>query len=201
MNKNLRNRLLLIIAVVAASLYFTFPLNKRINLGLDLKGGMHLVLKVDTEKLADNAKSDAVLRAMEILRNRIDGMGVAETLLQRQGEDEIIVQLPGITDRKTALEMIGRVAQLEFKLVSADPNRLKKAVEGNMRQLRQFFERGAKRASLADARNVKNKKKAGATIWWSFLQQMHEANYNRQSKAIKIFFELKFLKYIKINIK
>ncbi len=132
MNKNLRIKIFIILVVLAASLYFALPLDKRINLGLDLKGGMHLVLKVDTEKLSDNAKADAVLRAIEILRNRIDGLGVGETSIQRQGEDEIIVQLPGITDREKALAMIGRVAQLEFRLVNSDPTQLRAALAGQV---------------------------------------------------------------------
>lgn len=130
MNKNLRNRVLIILGVIAAAVYFTFPLEKHVNLGLDLKGGMHLVLKVDTEKLEENARKDAVLRAIEILRNRIDSMGVGETVIQRQGENEILVQLPGVTDRDAALAMVGKVAQLEFRLVDDDPGRLKAALEG-----------------------------------------------------------------------
>jgi SecD/SecF fusion protein len=123
---------LIILAVVAGAVYFTFPLQKRVNLGLDLKGGMHLVLKVETEKLKENAKKDAVLRAIEILRNRIDGLGVGETLIQRQGENEILVQLPGITDRDAAIQMVGQVAQLEFRFVDDDPSRLKDALAGNV---------------------------------------------------------------------
>lgn len=134
MNRSLRNRLLVIIAVMAASVYFTFPLEKRINLGLDLKGGMHLVLKVDTEKLAANAREDAVLIAIEKIRNRIDSMGVGETLIQRQGESELIVQLPGITDRESALAMIGTVGHLEFHLVNDSPQDLKSALEGTIPQ-------------------------------------------------------------------
>ena len=134
MNKSLRNRILIILGVIAAAVYFTFPVEKHLNLGLDLKGGMHLVLKVETEKLPENARQDAVLRAIEILRNRIDGMGVAETVIQRQGETEILVQLPGVTDRDAALAMVGKVAQLEFRLVDDDPSRLKAALEGNVPQ-------------------------------------------------------------------
>ena len=132
MNKSLRNRLLLVIGVTLVSLYFTFPLEKHINLGLDLKGGMHLVLKVETEKLKESSRNDAVLKAIEILRNRIDGMGVGETVLQRQGENQILLQLPGVTDREKALAMIGRVAQLEFYLVSNDDAKLQAAIAGNV---------------------------------------------------------------------
>ncbi len=132
MNKNLRMRILIILGVITLSAYFTFPLSKRINLGLDLKGGMHIVLKVETEKLAEKLRNDAVLRAIEILRNRIDKMGVGETLIQRQGENDIIIQLPGVTDRDAAMSLIGRVAQLEFKLVNDDPAKLREAINGNV---------------------------------------------------------------------
>lgn len=132
MSKNLRNRFLVIFGVIAASLFFTFPLEKRINLGLDLKGGMHLVLNIETDKLAADARNDAVLRAMEILRNRIDSMGVGETVVQRQGENQVIVQLPGITDRAKALDIVGRVAHLEFKMVNSEPAKLRDALAGNV---------------------------------------------------------------------
>ena len=132
MTVNLRNRIILIVAIVIAALFFTFPLEKNINLGLDLKGGMHLVLKVDVEKLEEDAKSDAVLRAIEILRNRIDSMGVGEPVIQRQGKNEILIQLPGITDRDKAVSMIGRVAQLAFHMVSDEPGKMKEALDGNV---------------------------------------------------------------------
>lgn len=130
MSKELRNRLLIILAVIMGSVYCAFPLEKRINLGLDLKGGMHLILQVETEKLDENAKSDAVVRAIEILRNRIDSLGVSEPVIQRQGEEQIIVQLPGITDRDKALQIIGKVAQLTFHLVSDSPEKVKEAIAG-----------------------------------------------------------------------
>ncbi|MCK5579764.1 MAG: protein translocase subunit SecD [Candidatus Omnitrophica bacterium] len=133
MSKNLKFRVLIVLWVILAAVFFGFPLEDKINLGLDLKGGMHLVLKVDTEKIEDdNAKKDVVVRAIEILRNRIDGLGVGEPVIQRQGEDQILVQLPGITDRDSAIQMIGQVAQLEFILVNDNPHDLKTALEGNV---------------------------------------------------------------------
>ena len=134
MTRNLKNRTFIILGIVVASLYFAFPVEKRINLGLDLKGGMHLVLRVDTSNLESENKNDAVLKAIDILRNRIDSMGVGETILQRQGERDILIQLPGITDRDEALALIGRVAQLEFRLVNDDPTKLKEALEGSIPQ-------------------------------------------------------------------
>jgi len=122
----------LIAGVVLVSVFLAFPLQKRINLGLDLQGGMYLILRVDTSKLAEKAKIDAVERALEIIRNRIDQFGVKEPLVQIQGEDQIVVQLPGLTDRTRALDLIGRTALLEFKLVSGDTKLIADALAGNV---------------------------------------------------------------------
>ena len=132
MERKLVYKIFIILAVVGICAYYSFPLEKRINLGLDLKGGMHLLLKVDTSSLSGKAKEDAADRAVEVIRNRIDQFGVRETSIQKQGEDEIVVQLPGITDRERALDVIGKTAMLEFKLVSNDQDKLKQAIEGNV---------------------------------------------------------------------
>ncbi|MDD4939079.1 MAG: protein translocase subunit SecD [Candidatus Omnitrophica bacterium] len=129
MERRLLYKVLLVLGVLALCVYFTFPLEKRINLGLDLKGGMHLLLKVDTSGLAASAKADAADRAIEVIRNRIDQFGVRETSIQKQGEDEIVVQLPGVTDRDRAIDIIGKTALLEFKLVSSDAEKLRQALE------------------------------------------------------------------------
>ncbi len=134
MQKNLMSRVLLVCGVVLASVFLAFPLQKRINLGLDLQGGMYLILRVDTSKLPEKAKEDAVERALEIIRNRIDQFGVKEPLVQMQGVDQIVVQLPGLTDRQRALDLIGRTALLEFKLVSSDANAISEALSGNVPQ-------------------------------------------------------------------
>lgn len=130
MVKNLKFKILFIIAAVIFFTYFAFPLNKRIDLGLDLKGGMHLVLRVDTSKLSAEAKKDAVDRALEIVRNRIDEFGVGETSIARQGTEEIVIQLPGVTDRNRAIELIGRTAHLEFRMVSSDIEKIQSAMSG-----------------------------------------------------------------------
>jgi protein-export membrane protein SecD len=90
---------------------------KAIHLGLDLQGGMHIVLEVDRSHLNAAEAKDAPERAMEIIRNRIDQFGVAEPLIQKEGEDRIAVQLPGLIDRQRAMDLIGKTALLEFKLL------------------------------------------------------------------------------------
>ncbi len=93
-----------------------------IRLGLDLQGGMHVVLRVEKEKLPPKAREDAVERALEIIRNRIDQFGVTEPVIQKSGEDRIIVDLPGFTDVDRAQKLIGETAQLQFKLLESQDN-------------------------------------------------------------------------------
>ncbi|MBL0713568.1 MAG: protein translocase subunit SecD [Desulfosarcina sp.] len=194
----------IIVAVFLAAIVYilptfipNFPLQKKINLGLDLQGGMHLVLEVDSDKAVastiertaqelkdrsrrakvrraliekvdgnriqvsiqgadnikvfekllddefrnlriqdrsrdgerlsltldlpdqetDRIKELAVAQALETIRNRIDQFGVSEPDIRRQGDKRLLIQLPGIKDTKRAKELIGRTAQLEFKLV------------------------------------------------------------------------------------
>lgn len=136
--KSLSWRFPLIAIVIAACFYYAWPPFAqgghpgKIKLGLDLQGGMHLILRVDTSKLPEKAKEDAAERAMEIIRNRIDQFGVAEPSIQREGADRIVVQLPGVTDRERALALLGKTALLEFKLVSDDPSLLKEAIAGKV---------------------------------------------------------------------
>jgi len=95
---------------------------KAIRLGLDLQGGIHTVLRVEMEKLDEASRKGAVDRAIQILRNRIDGLGVAEPVIQKQGNDRIIVDLPGYADPERAEELIGQTALLEFKLLMTMDN-------------------------------------------------------------------------------
>lgn len=90
----------------------------KIKLGLDLQGGMYLKLAVDTENMPKDIKpEEAVARALEILRNRIDALGVAEPIIQPEEEKYIVIQLPGVKDPERALNIIGKTALLQFKLV------------------------------------------------------------------------------------
>ena len=69
----------------------------------------------------DFIKKNAVNQSLEIIRNRIDQFGVAEPIVLRQGENQIVVQLPGVKDPERAMSLIGQTAQLEFKMVAEAP--------------------------------------------------------------------------------
>lgn len=95
---------------------------KAMRLGLDLQGGIHVVLRVMMEKIEPSARVDAVDRAIQVIRNRVDFTGVAEPIIQKQGDDRIIIDLPGYTDAERAEDIIGQTAQLEFKLLESYDN-------------------------------------------------------------------------------
>ncbi len=201
--KNLSWRVITVVAVIIAAIVYLLPTlvpgmwpHKKINLGLDLQGGMHLVMEVDTEKAVEstidrmleelrgslkrehirytflervkgakisvkfpseksddfdavldkdfrnlrivsrkvedgqvnvimdlpdeevkNIKKLAAEQALETIRNRVDQFGVSEPDIRPQGEKRILIQLPGIKDTQRAKKLIGRTAQLEFKLL------------------------------------------------------------------------------------
>lgn len=195
MHKELRWKIPLILFVVGGFFWMAWPLEKKISLGLDLQGGMHLVLEVETEKAVefsmeqraedikhaledenievdrvilnkdtnvirvvlfdaidtqaaetslkgytalekkeilrgglelvyqlrkeeyDYIQDNAIQQALEVIRNRINELGLSEPTIQVQGNRRILVQLPGVKDLKRAMDLIGKTARLEFKLI------------------------------------------------------------------------------------
>ena len=145
-----RNRkLVLILALIAAAVYYLLPSvefysmtddgleamglkapeqladlkNRSLNLGLDLQGGIHLVLEVKTEGMEQQEAQDAVAQAQEVIRNRVDQFGVAEPTIQRQGDNRIIIELPGVQDVQRAKDLVGQTALLEFQLLEPSEDR------------------------------------------------------------------------------
>jgi preprotein translocase subunit SecD len=209
MYKDLKWKIPLILGVLLGAVWLSYPLKEKIALGLDLQGGMHLVLEVKVEKaveasldrIADDIKRDiteedlevdrvkvlfstrqvnirmvdnldlppvktilgnypflsmvsedsdglglvyqmsldqvkqieqnAVSQGLETIRNRVDQFGVSEPTIQAQGENRILVQLPGVKDPERAINLIGKTARLEFKLLDEE-NSLQKALAGDI---------------------------------------------------------------------
>jgi preprotein translocase subunit SecD len=196
MAKNLRWKFLLIVGVVALSVFAFYPPQSKIRLGLDLKGGVHVVMRVQTEdavrletettadrtreqlktqnipgtvtvasptefrvegvppeqdaafrqlvtdiepvynrtsgagsytftirpNIAAQLREEAVTQALQTIERRVNELGVAEPIIARHSEDDqILVQLPGVTDVARAKEIIRSTAQLELKLVEQGP--------------------------------------------------------------------------------
>jgi preprotein translocase subunit SecD len=195
MNKNLRWKLLVILGIVALSVWSFYPPDQKVKLGLDLKGGVHLVMRVQTEQalrveaettverlrdalsratvqyaklevtspttfvvegvqndqafrqaaieaetvfsrstgagrytytmrpnIASQLREEAVNQALQTIERRVNELGVAEPIVARHGAaEQILVQLPGVTDVDRAKDIIGRTALLELKLVEQGP--------------------------------------------------------------------------------
>lgn len=198
MAKNLRWKLLVIVAVIGLAVWAFYPPSQKVRLGLDLKGGVHLVLRVQTDdalrletettmerlreqlktqninvasvtatsitefrvegvpgdqdaafrqalvdtelvfnrnsgaagsytfsmkpNMAQQFRAEAVTQALETIERRVNELGVAEPLVARHtGTDQILVQLPGVTDVRRAKEIIRSTALLELKLVEQGP--------------------------------------------------------------------------------
>jgi len=117
MFSSLQGRILVIAAVLAIAIGYLYT--RGLKLGLDLQGGMHLALEVDDPNgtLSSDAKADLIQRAERIIRTRIDEFGVEEPLIQRVGQERLVVELAGITDENRAKELIQQSAFLEWKLV------------------------------------------------------------------------------------
>lgn len=104
--------LVLVVILLGVAAFFAFPLSKT-NLGLDLQGGLSVLLQAP-----EGTSSEDLDKALDIIQNRVNKLGVAEPEIQRQGADKISVQLPGIENPEEALAVIGKTAVLEFHEVS-----------------------------------------------------------------------------------
>jgi preprotein translocase subunit SecD len=91
-------------------------------LGLDLAGGVNLLLQADMSKVAPADQANALQGVILVIQRRINALGVTEPLVQAQGQDHVIVELPGITDANQAISLLGQTAQLDFREQTTDSN-------------------------------------------------------------------------------
>jgi preprotein translocase subunit SecD len=158
---SIRNRLLVILALVALSVFYLVPrevtvrerdletgvmrdrTEKRVplKLGLDLQGGMHLALELDQSKQVSADPARDLDLALTVLRKRIDEFGVSEPVVQKVGDERIVVELPGIDDPARAKGIVQRSAFLEFRITD-ETSALEKAIPAMDRTLRQLGIRG-----------------------------------------------------------
>src|SRR6187551_1465992 len=115
-----RRAAVLVVALVAAALVGVAllaipgsPLERRPTLGLDLQGGLEVTLQAVPPRDRQLTKED-LDRSVQIMRNRVDKLGVTEPEIRTQGNDQIVIQLPGVSDPEAAAEIIGTTAQLEL---------------------------------------------------------------------------------------
>ncbi len=154
MTSSLRNRLLIIGALVALSVYSLFPREITIRsraadgsmrdttetrvplkLGLDLQGGMHLGLELDQSSRVSSDVARDIDLALTVLRKRVDEFGVQEPVVQKVGNERIVVELAGIRDPQRAMDIVQKAAFLEFRITDRT-SALDKAIPAMDRALR-----------------------------------------------------------------
>ncbi|MGI5912410.1 MAG: preprotein translocase subunit SecD, partial [Syntrophomonadaceae bacterium] len=104
---------LVIIALGLLAYFLYHPIAKNLNLGLDLRGGLRVVLEAQ-EQEGQEVTPDTIQKAVGILRDRVDKLGVKETALYPQGEDRVVVEIAGEDDPEAAVDILKNTAQLEF---------------------------------------------------------------------------------------
>jgi SecD/SecF fusion protein len=120
-----RRHLILIGCILAALIGVAFlavpssPVHKKLTLGLDLQGGLEVVLKAEPPK-GHKLTPEDLSRSIDIMRNRIDKLGVSEPEIRKQGSNQIVIQLAGIHNVNDAAALIGKTAVLEFYDFEAD---------------------------------------------------------------------------------
>jgi len=154
--------LIVVLAIVGGFLTQIGPLAGSIKQGLDLQGGTHVVLQaVDTPEL--KVDDDAVNRSVKIIERRVNELGLTEPVIQRQGKDRIIVELPGVKDPEKAIAMLGRTAMLQFKDMNGKVVLTGKDLKDARAQVSQgnqavvgleFSEEGGKKFGELTARNI-----------------------------------------------
>ena len=117
---------LLIILLVIFGWYFTIrgipgvmdPIKDKVQLGLDIKGGVYAVLEADTGKLSGDKLQETMEQTKEVINERVNQMGLKEPTVTVEGMNRIRVELPGAEDSQEAIDTIGQTAQLEFRLAN-----------------------------------------------------------------------------------
>ncbi len=181
MDKNAIWKWLLLVMLTAWSLVLVTPLTDvkdeqgnvikrgKVKLGLDLQGGISFLLEVDTTGMDEDAKGDAQLRALEVIRNRVDLMGTQEPIIYPEPRSQrIVVQIPGLDaeNREWAIRTLESAAYLEFRMVHRDNDDL----------VSDLFEKGLAPEGYSVA-SIEEQTPMG---------QMRRSNYYRRDESVRI---------------
>lgn len=114
-NADRRNIWLLILTtmLVLGSVFMFMPPQEKVNQGLDIQGGLSVVLSANSTD-GEDVTSDDMEKSRAIIESRVNALGASEATVQVQGSNQILVQIPGLSDTETALSTIGKTGKLEF---------------------------------------------------------------------------------------
>ncbi|HTV74594.1 MAG TPA: hypothetical protein VME66_12940, partial [Candidatus Acidoferrales bacterium] len=108
---------LLVAALVAFCLYLVLPIQQKVHLGLDLQGGLRVLLQLECSPEVPTITRDVQAEVVQVIDNRINGMGVTEPVITTVGNNRLLVELPNVKDPDQALQELKDVAKLDFKIV------------------------------------------------------------------------------------
>ena len=108
---------LVVIALVAGSLWAMLPLQQKIHLGLDLQGGARVLLQLDTTKDVPKITTDVQNQVELVVDKRVNGLGVSEPVISRVGTDRLLVEVPAVKNADQLEQLLKQVAVLEFKIL------------------------------------------------------------------------------------
>src|SRR5215213_3431912 len=150
--------LLLVLGLIAGSIGVLA--SKETKLGLDLQGGVSLVYQGKPTKQQPTITQEALDRAVDIIRDRVDSLGVAEPQIARSGRDQIVVDLPAVEDAEQAADQVGTTAQMYFydwepNVLDEDCNTNPDQVDGGQQPISGFYN-AVRRASKCDPYDGKN---------------------------------------------
>ncbi len=155
---------IIVIALGLLSYFLYQPILNNLNLGLDLSGGLRVVLQAE-EKKGQEVTPDTIQKAVGILRDRVDKLGVKETALYPQGKDRVVVEIAGEDDPEAAVDILKNTAELEFwdennkvlvtgKHLKDAQARMSQGEQGNAEVLIDFDKEGTRLFAEATAANV-----------------------------------------------
>src|SRR3954452_4398998 len=172
MSERRRNSLILLVVLGLIAASVVVAATRETKLGLDLQGGVSLVYQGKPTKQQPTITQDSLDRAVDIIRDRVDALGVAEPQIARSGRDQINVSLPAVKDAKRAADQVGSTAQMYFydwepNVLDADCKTNPDQVNGGQTPIAGFYN-AVKRASKCRTFESKNTTASSDERWYGF---------------------------------
>src|SRR3954452_1695250 len=180
MSERRRNSLILLVVLGLIAASVVVAMTRDTKLGLDLQGGVSLVYQGKPSKQQKTIDQQSLDRAVDIIRDRVDALGVAEPQIARSGKDQIEVDLPAVRDAQRAADQVGTTAQMYFydwekNVLDEDCKTNPDQVNGGTNQINGFYN-AVKQASKCPPYKAKSSTPASETRWYGFTKANKPVN-------------------------
>src|SRR6266536_1484196 len=180
MSERRRNHLILLVVLGLIAASAAVLASKPTKLGLDLQGGVSLAYQGKPTKQQPTITQDSLDRAVDIIRERVDALGVAEPQIARSGRDQIVVDLPAVKDAQRAADQVGTTAQMYFydwepNVLDQDCKTNPDQVNGGQTPIAGFYN-AIKRAAKCQPYNSSKTTNASSERWYGFTKAHKAVN-------------------------